>query len=165
MLATACSGPTFGDRIPHSGITSSSTTASASRRNGDHHLHHRRPRLHLSGANNIDYFELKTGASGPVARGPLASTTIGRRIISSVFGNSNAIEGTVGYACTAKRWNFFTPSISGTVGFQSYEKNAPDYTYWNAGLTLGFLDQWSADVRYYDTNYNARVLGTERRAE
>ena len=29
-----------------------------------------------------------------------------------------------------------------------------DYTYWNAGLTLGFLDHWSADIRYYDTNYN-----------
>ena len=51
-----------------------------------------------------------------------------------------------------------------------------DYTYWNAGLTLGFLDHWSADVRYYDTtitthecfshraaaanNCDARVVGT-----
>ena len=32
--------------------------------------------------------------------------------------------------------------------------NADDYTYWNAGLTLGFLDHWSADIRYYDTDYN-----------
>ena len=32
--------------------------------------------------------------------------------------------------------------------------NAGDYTYWNAGLTLGFLDHWSADIRYYDTDYN-----------
>ena len=41
-----------------------------------------------------------------------------------------------------------------------------DYTYWNAGLTLGFLEHWSADIRYYDTTYNARrVLGAERRTE
>ena len=26
--------------------------------------------------------------------------------------------------------------------------------YWNAGLTLGFLERWSADIRYYDTDYN-----------
>jgi hypothetical protein len=56
---------------------------------------------------------------------------------------------------TGKLFNFFTPSISGTVGFQSYEDIASDNTYWNAGLTLGFLEHWSADIRYYDTDYNA----------
>jgi hypothetical protein len=71
------------------------------------------------------------------------------------FGNSNAIEGSVAYAFTNKLWNFFTPSISGNVGFQSYEINADDYVYWNAGLTLGFLERWSADIRYYDTDYNS----------
>ena len=55
---------------------------------------------------------------------------------------------------TGKLFNFFTPSISGTVGFQSYEDIASDYTYWNAGLTLGFLEHWSADIRYYDTDYS-----------
>ena len=39
------------------------------------------------------------------------------------------------------------------VGRQWYESPIPDYTYWNAGLTLGFLDHWSADIRYYDTDY------------
>ena len=48
---------------------------------------------------------------------------------------------------TGKLFNFFTPSISGTVGFQSYEDIASDYTYWN--------EHWSADIRYYDTDYNA----------
>ena len=27
--------------------------------------------------------------------------------------------------------------------------------YWNAGLTLGFYERWSADIRYYDTDYNS----------
>ena len=30
----------------------------------------------------------------------------------------------------------------------------PDYTYWNAGLTLGFMEHWSADIRYWDTSYS-----------
>ena len=49
-------------------------------------------------------------------------------------------------------FNFFTPTISGGVGFQSFDQTASDYTYWNAGLTLGFLEHWSADVRYWDTS-------------
>ena len=58
------------------------------------------------------------------------------------------------YAFSGKLFNFFSPTVSGALGFQSYEVNANDYMYWNAGLTLGFLDHWSADVRYYDTDYN-----------
>jgi uncharacterized protein (TIGR02001 family) len=107
------------------------------------------------GANNeIDYFEVKTGATW--ASGPW---TVGMNNYwspdnSQFFGNSDAIEGTLSYALSKKLWNFFLPSLSGQVGFQSYEINAPDYVYWNAGLTLGFLDHWSADIRYYDTNYD-----------
>ena len=72
-----------------------------------------------------------------------------------LFGNSDAIEGSVGYAFAWKLFNFFSPSISGTLGYQSYRtKCSHDYLYWNAGLTLGFLDHWSADIRYYDTDYN-----------
>ena len=108
------------------------------------------------GANNeIDYFELKTGASWTGGAWTLAVNNYWSPDNFQFFGDSNAIEGTVGYALGHKWWNFFAPSLSGTVGFQSYEKNAADYTYWNAGLTLGFLDHWSADVRYYDTTYNS----------
>jgi hypothetical protein len=69
---------------------------------------------------------------------------------------SDAIELGAAYAFAGKLWYFFTPSVSGAVGWQLYEKTeiVPDYTYWNAGLTLGFMDHWSADIRYYDTNYS-----------
>ena len=30
----------------------------------------------------------------------------------------------------------------------------PITVYWNAGLTLGFMNHWSADIRYYDTDYS-----------
>jgi uncharacterized protein (TIGR02001 family) len=107
------------------------------------------------GANSeIDYFELKTGATWASGAWSLAVNNYWSPDNFQTFGDSDAIEGTVGYAFSGKLWNFFTPSISGTLGFQSYDKVASDYTYWNAGLTLGFLDHWSADIRYYDTDYS-----------
>ena len=30
--------------------------------------------------------------------------------------------------------------------------DSDSYLYWNVGLTLGFLEKWSIDVRYWDTN-------------
>jgi len=107
------------------------------------------------GANSeISYFELKSGASWTGGAWTLGVNDYWSPDNFQAFGNSNAIEGSVGYAFTGKLFNFFTPSVSGTVGFQSYEHDADDYTYWNAGLTLSFLEHWSADVRYYDTDYN-----------
>ncbi|MCJ7598458.1 MAG: TorF family putative porin [Methyloceanibacter sp.] len=103
---------------------------------------------------NIGYFELLAGASWTGGAWTLGVKDYWSPDNCQFFGDSNAIEGTVGYAFSKKWWNFFSPSVSGTVGFQSYEKNAADYTYWNAGLTLGFMDHWSADVRYFDTTYN-----------
>ena len=126
---------------------------------------------------NIGYFELLTGASWTGGAWTLGVKNYWSPDNFQFFGDSNAIEGTVGYAFSKKWWNFFSPSVSGTVGFQSYEKNAADYTYWNAGLTLGFMNHWSADVRYFDTTYNnaeclaqsggrnncdARAVGTDK---
>jgi uncharacterized protein (TIGR02001 family) len=109
------------------------------------------------GFEEIDYFELKTGASYTKGAWTLGVTNYWSPDFSQAFGNSDAIEGGVAYAFSGKLFNFFSPSISGGVGFQSYEEVASDYTYWNAGLTLGFMEHWSADVRYWDTDYN----GTE----
>jgi uncharacterized protein (TIGR02001 family) len=103
---------------------------------------------------DLDYFELKTGASWTTGAWTLAVNNYWSPDNFQVFGNSDAIEGTVAYAWTKKLWNFFTPSISGTFGHQSYEEVAHDYFYWNAGLTLAFLEHWSLDARYYDTDYS-----------
>jgi len=73
------------------------------------------------------------------------------------------------YGFTNKWW-MFTPSVSALIGFVETDGSyvADDYTYWNAGLTLGFLDNWSADIRYWDTDNgtacnqfcDSRVVGT-----
>jgi uncharacterized protein (TIGR02001 family) len=127
------------------------------------------------GGNDIDYFELKTGASWTGGNWTLGIVNYWSPDFAQSFGDSDAIEGSVGYAFSGKLFNFFSPSISGGVGFQSYDEVASDYTYWNAGLTLGFMEHWSADVRYFDTDYSdadcvinsggpsncdARVVGT-----
>jgi uncharacterized protein (TIGR02001 family) len=106
------------------------------------------------GAQDIDYFEFKTAATYTKGAWTLAVANYWSPDNFQFFGDSDAIEGSVGYAFSGKIFNFFSPTISGLVGFQSYEENADDYTYWNAGLTLGFMEHWSADVRYFDTDYN-----------
>jgi uncharacterized protein (TIGR02001 family) len=104
--------------------------------------------------DQLDYFEALGGATWTSGKWTLGVKDYWSPDNFQAFGNSNAIEGSVAYAFTGKLWNFFTPSISGGVGYQSYEEVASDYTYWNAGLTLGFLERWSADVRYWDTSYD-----------
>jgi uncharacterized protein (TIGR02001 family) len=115
------------------------------------------------GANNTaDYFELKAGvnwASGPWS---LGINNYYAPDFANAFGKSDAIEGSAGYAFNNKLFNFFSPSISGVLGFQSFDTIASDYTYWNAGLTLGFLDHWSADLRYYDTDYSKQECLVEQ---
>jgi uncharacterized protein (TIGR02001 family) len=107
------------------------------------------------GANGAsDYFEAKAGASWTSGNWTLAVTDYYSPDFFQAFGESNAIEGSVAYAFGGKIFNFFSPTVSGGIGFQSYDEVASDYTYWNAGLTLGFLEHWSADVRYYDTDYS-----------
>jgi uncharacterized protein (TIGR02001 family) len=104
--------------------------------------------------DQLAYFELKTGASWTTGNWAWSVNNYWSPNNFQAFGNSDAIEGSLGYNFTNKLWNFFTPSISGGVGYQYYEIVADDYTYWNVGFTLGFLDRWSADVRYWDTTYD-----------
>ena len=87
-----------------------------------------------------------------------------------------AYEFAAGYGFTNKWW-IFAPSVSALIGFVETDGSfvADDYTYWNAGLTLGFMENWSADIRYWDTDISdtgcannflgrsscdARVVGT-----
>jgi uncharacterized protein (TIGR02001 family) len=112
-------------------------------------------------ANGLGYYELRAGGSWTKGPWTLGLNNYWSPNNFQVFGQSNAIEGAVAYAFSNKLFNFFSPSISGTVGFQSYQKIASDYTYWNFGLTLGFMKNWSADIRYYDTNYNDTQCSTQ----
>jgi uncharacterized protein (TIGR02001 family) len=104
--------------------------------------------------DEIGYFETKAGASYTTGQWTLEINDWWSPDNFQSLGNSNAIEGKVEYAFKGKLFNFFSPTLSGWLGFQSYEKNADDYTYWNAGLLLEFWEHYSFDIRYYDTDYN-----------
>ena len=109
---------------------------------------------------NSTYFEALGGASWTSGAWTLGFKDYWSPDNFQFFGEFNVIEGSVAYAFTSKLWNFFAPSISGTVGFQSYEYNATTTTtYWNAGGNLWTPpERWSADIRYYDTNYNQHAV-------
>src|SRR5262245_20279230 len=101
----------------------------------------------------IDYFEAKAGASYTTGQWTFGINNYWSPDNFQVFGDSDAIEGSIAYAFQGKLFNFFSPTVSGGLGFQAYEEIA-DYTYWNAGLTLGFMNNYPLDVRYYDTDYS-----------
>jgi uncharacterized protein (TIGR02001 family) len=102
------------------------------------------------GNTDISYFELRTSAAHTFDKLTLSIGNWWSPDYAQTGFQSDAIEFGASYAFAGKLWNFFTPTISGAVGRQTYE-SIPDYTYWNAGLSLGFLNHWSADIRYYDT--------------
>ena len=105
------------------------------------------------GNSDIDYFELRTSAAHTFGKLTLGIGNWWSPDYAQTGLQSDALEFGAAYAFSGKLFNFFSPSISGVVGRQWYEEPIADYTYWNAGLTLGFLDHWSADIRYYDTDY------------
>jgi uncharacterized protein (TIGR02001 family) len=102
-----------------------------------------------------DYVEFKAGASYTFNQ----KLTVGLTNYYSPdntgeTGNNDVLEFGAGYAFGWKIFNFFSPTISGVYGHQWGEEHDGgfDYDYWNVGLTLAFMDHWSADVRYWDTD-------------
>lgn len=114
------------------------------------------------GLEEVDYLELKAGAS--IA--PFTNATLGAVVYYSPrFGaldeEAVAVEGTAGY--TFHAIGRFTPSISGTVGYQAIDLPSgsafdDDYVYWNAGIGIAF-DKFTLDVRYWDTDVSDKDGG------
>ena len=67
----------------------------------------------------------------------------------------------VGFTQAFQAYWGVTPTVSALFGHQWGNDNAyaariangdDNYSYWNAGVTLGFLEKWSLDLRYWDTD-------------
>jgi uncharacterized protein (TIGR02001 family) len=98
-----------------------------------------------------NYVELKLGASGEVWRGgTLGGTVFYSPDYNGSLGAAWTLEGS--FAQTLPKVGMFSPTLGATVGHSFIDRNDQSYTYWNVGLTLGFLDRWSLDLRYWDTN-------------
>lgn len=103
----------------------------------------------------LDYVEFKAGVSTTVMEKiALGATTFFSPDNTGEIGDNFVFEGTAGYSFN-KLW-FFTPTLSGLIGFQEGEESEGgfDYTYWNVGMTFAFWEKptLSLDVRYWDTD-------------
>lgn len=57
---------------------------------------------------------------------------------------------------TFDKVSIFTPTVSGVIGWVDNQDDASSYTYWNAGVSLGFYkdDMFTLDLRYWDTDFS-----------
>lgn len=113
----------------------------------------------LNGRN--EYVELKLGASTEIwKKGTLGGTVYYSPEYQYNTGNVWTLEGT--FSQELPKLGMFSPTFSSTLGYQKSSDTARygalfgnldnQYFYWNAGMTFGFLEKWSLDVRYWDTS-------------
>lgn len=120
-------------------------------------------------ADTPTYLEGKLGASGDIYKGATVGVTA---YYSPEYqfkaGKVATFEGTFAHAFS--EMNGITPTFSALVGVQkgnnsgSYVGNFGNGTdnlkYWNAGMTFGFLEKWSLDLRYWDSDLKGKVGGS-----
>ena len=113
------------------------------------------------GLGELDYVEVKTGVSTTLFNDKVAVylNNYWSPDNTGEIGENDVLEGGASYSFN--KWGMFTPSISGLIGHQWGEEDEGgfDYTYWNAGLTLGFAEKFSLDVRYWDTDVDGCTSG------
>jgi uncharacterized protein (TIGR02001 family) len=99
--------------------------------------------------SDLDYYEVKAGAGGEIFSNLTAKGTF--YWTPDIAGEEWYVyEGTLAY--TLPTFHMFTPTVSGLVGYTDFEKSDNfDYTYWNAGLSLG-VEKLTFDLRYWDTD-------------
>jgi len=109
-----------------------------------------------------DYVELKAGAGVDLWKdGTLGVTGFYSPDYQYETGTVWTLE--VGFTQAFQAYWGVTPTISALYGHQWGNNNDyaariangdDNYSYWNAGVTLGFLEKWSLDLRYWDTDLN-----------
>lgn len=114
----------------------------------------------LQAFQELDYVELKFGASGEIWKdGTLGATVFFSPEYTNKQGEVWTFE--FAFAQVLPKIRDITPTFSVLLGYQIGDdarfialtgNGADDYLYWNAGLTLGFGDRFSLDFRYWDTN-------------
>ena len=118
------------------------------------------PDLYAGRDNN--YLELKVGGSAEVWK----DGTLGVTVFYSPdyqYETGATWTGEVSFSQVLPKIGRFSPTFSALIGYQKNEGDAfyvntafgntdDHYLYWNAGVTLGFHEKWSLDLRYWDTS-------------
>lgn len=121
----------------------------------------------VTGFKELDYVELKAGAKYK----PVDPLTLGLFVYWSPEGTNKTgsvftFEGSAEYVLP--KLGSITPTIGALLGYQIGDSDRyklviangdTDYVYWNAGINLGFHDNFSIDLRYWDTNIKNSAAG------
>ncbi len=113
------------------------------------------------GSAELNYVELRAGASvSPWKGGTVGVVGYWSPDYSFELGDVWTVEGT--FAQELPKIRDIGVTFSALVGYQSGDDAAyssfngqDDYVYWNAGVTLGFAERFSVDLRYWDTDLDA----------
>lgn len=108
---------------------------------------------------DFDYLEIKGAVGTTLAQTVAVTGTV--YYSPEYFGDTGEVWTLEGKASAPLPVAGLT--VGGTVGHVISEENAfDDYTYWNAGLSKTFLDNFTVDVRYWDTDFDGDPLADER---
>ena len=121
-----------------------------------------------AGFNEPNYFEFKAGGSAEIWKdGTLGVTVFFSPDYTLETGRVWTVE--TGFSQALPKVGMFTPTFSALLGYQTGDDGAyatlignqdDHYLYWNAGLTLGFLEKWSLDLRYWDSSLDSNAGGS-----
>ncbi len=114
---------------------------------------------------DLDYIELKAGASMELVKNLTGGVTFWYQPDQSNAPEVYSIEGTLAYALP--QVGIFSPTLSGLIGYsedtdsQGWFSDAANlgtttndgYTYWNVGLAVA-VEKFTMDFRYWDTDYD-----------
>ncbi len=98
-----------------------------------------------------DVVEFKLGASGEIYSGTTVGFTAYLNPEDEVYTYEFAFE-----KAFSSKVGPFSPTFSAVVGLVDDDTDftglGGDYTYWNAGVSLGFAKNYALDLRYHDTD-------------
>lgn len=109
---------------------------------------------------DLNYYEGKAGVSVEAWKdGTIGATLFYSPEYTNKQGGVWTVEGSISQVLP--KLHSVTPTFSALIGYQTGDdarykllttNGASDYLYWNAGLMLGFGDNFTLDLRYWDTN-------------
>jgi uncharacterized protein (TIGR02001 family) len=119
----------------------------------------------MSSGVDADYLELKLSAGTEITKGgTLTGTLFHSPEYTFQTGAVTTFE--VTYSQALPKVSIFSPTFSATYGYSEFHDfDFLSYGYWNLGVTLGFRERWSVDLRYWDSEnegFAAGPLGEDR---
>jgi uncharacterized protein (TIGR02001 family) len=99
----------------------------------------------------LDFAEFKAAANtslwkGGNVRGSIAYASDYFGVLGEVFSYE------AGVSQALPKVGMFSPTLSAAYGYVDFQDNGLSYAYWNVGVTVGFMERWSLDLRYHDTD-------------